>query len=211
MLIFNKTKKELKRQLDTFVWDFKIGDNIEYNLNVLFQLVIDHNTSSLDELNSPIRDFKKPISLLAISIIEAIMVDFLYRLYHGTAHFPASLRIKEDEIKNRLGIETKKSKYIDLEDKEYWIYRLKNFNFMSMIEIYDELKFLGEIQQNYESLKTMAYYRNRIHISNYFNNFEKDESRTFSKERTQKSLHSMEWFFSYFERTYPRPWKIKNG
>ncbi len=211
MLILNKTKKELKDQLGTFAWDFKIVDNIQYNLDILFQLVIDHNTSPLGEWNIPIRDFKKPISLLSISIIEAIMVDFLYRLYEGTVHFPVNLRTKEDEIKNRLGIETKKSKYIDLEDREHWIARLKNFNFISMIDIYDELRLLGEIQKNYESLKTMAHYRNRIHMKNYFNNFEKDESRTFSKERTQKSLHAMEWFFSYFERTYPRPWKTKNG
>ena len=69
MLVINKTKRELKDQLGTFVWDFKISDNIEYNLNILFQLVEDHNTSPLGEWNIPIRDFKKPISLLAISVI----------------------------------------------------------------------------------------------------------------------------------------------
>ena len=76
------------------------------------------------------------------------MVDFLYRLYQGTVHFPESLKTKEEDVKNRLGIETKKWRHIDSEDKEYWINRLKNFSLTSLIEIYDELKLLGEIQQN---------------------------------------------------------------
>jgi len=49
-------------------------------------------------------------------------------------------------------------------------------------------------------------FRNRIHIKNYFNNFEKDESNTFSESRVQKTIKAMVWFFGYFQTYYPRPW-----
>ena len=45
MLIINKEKKELNSSLDSFIWDFKIGDNILYNLDIIYQLVVDYNNN----------------------------------------------------------------------------------------------------------------------------------------------------------------------
>ena len=197
MIEILKTKEQLKKELNSFVWEFKISDNIEYNLDVLFNLIED---------NDHAKDYKKPISLIAVSIIEAIMIDFLYRLYQGTSHFPQKLKDKETVIKSKLTQETKKSKYVDSENREYWVCSLKNFDFITMIKIYQDLKLLGDYKQNYEFLMNLAHFRNRIHIKNYFNNFEKDESNTFSESRVQKTIKAMVWFFGYFQTYYPRPW-----
>ena len=68
MIEISKTKEQLKQELGSFIWDFKISDNIEYNLDALFNLIEDNNQD---------RDYKKPISFMAVSVIEAIMIDFL--------------------------------------------------------------------------------------------------------------------------------------
>lgn len=205
MLEISRTKEELKQKMNLFIWDFKIFDNIEYNLDILFDLIEDYNLSCKN-LDVPTRNYKKPISLITISIIEGIMVDFLYRLYLSTNHFPDKLKDQENIIKSKLAQETKKSKYVDSKNREYWIQSLKNFNFITMIEFYEELKLLGDIKKNYEFLTKLVHFRNRIHIKNYFNNFEKNESVTFSEIRVQKTLKAMVWFFEYFEKNYPRPW-----
>jgi len=199
MLQIVKTKDELKKELDFFVWDFKIGDNILYNTTVLYELVDDFNINN--------KSYGKPISTISISIIEAIMVDFIYRLYSGTNHFPESLKDQEGEVKLKLRGETIKRKHIDLDGQEHEYLVLKNFNFSPMIQVYEELKLFGDNKIIYQSLEKLAFFRNRIHINNYFNNFEKDENETFSKKRVQITLNIMIWIFDYFKIHYPRPWK----
>ncbi|MEA3450121.1 MAG: hypothetical protein U9Q85_04090 [Patescibacteria group bacterium] len=199
MLKISRTQQDLKNDLDLFIWDFKIGDNILYNLNIIFALVDDYNNEK--------KLYKKPISIMAVSVVEAIMVDFIYRLYSGTNHFPVILRPKEDEIKSKLKGETIRKKITDPEGKEHEFSVLKNFNFTPMIEVYEELELLGSNEGIYKFLIEMAYFRNRVHINNYFGNFEKDEIVTFSSERVQKTLDVMVWFFDYFKKYYSRPWK----
>ena len=92
MLKISSGKEELKECLNSFIWTFKIGDNILYNLDVIFQLVDDHN--KLEGHN-----YAKPTSVLCVSIIEAILVDFLERLDSATRHFPSKLDAKRTDIK----------------------------------------------------------------------------------------------------------------
>jgi hypothetical protein len=198
MLHISRTKDQIKADLDCFIWDFKIGDNILYNLNALFNLADDYNNSG--------KDYKKPISVTVVSIIEAIMVDFLYRLDRGTTHFPTSLRHIEKSIKNQLNEETIKSKFVGPDGQEHCYLTLKNFNFSSMIEVYEKLKLFGDNRKVYESLLRLSYFRNRIHINNYFNNFEKNENVTFSENRVQKTIVIMLWIIDYFKKEYSRPW-----
>ena len=193
-----KTKEVFKDELNLFIWEFKIGDNILYNINVLYGLIEDYNNQN--------KVYGKPISLISASIVEAIMIDFIYRLYSGTSHFPESLRDKEGEIKSKLTGETTKRKYVDLNGQEHEYSALKNFNFSPMIRIYKELKLLGDNEVIYKSLTKMAYFRNRIHINNYFNNFEKNENKTFSKDRVQTTLNILFWVINYFKENYKRPW-----
>ena len=198
MLNLKKTKEDLKIELDFFIWDFKVGDNIKYNLNVLYNLIDDYNNSG--------KDYKKPISIIAVSVIEAIMIDFLYRLYKGTYHFPDNLRHLESEIKEKLNNETIRSELVILDGQKYYVSALKNFNFTPMVRVYKKLTLLGNNKEIYENLLSLAHLRNRIHITNYFNNFEKDEHDTFSESRVQEIFDTMIWFFDYFKDNYERPW-----
>jgi len=198
MLEIKETKKELKGKLDCFIWDFKIGDNILYNLDILFELVDDYNNLE--------RTYGKPVSVIAVSIMEAIMVDFIYRLYDATSHFPKSLSFKESEIKLRLKGETTKVPHTLPSGQEVVHYKLKNFNFAPMVQVYKEFNLLGENVKIYRFLLASARLRNRLHITNYFNNFEKDENVTFSEKRVQNTLSALAWFFNYFATEYKRPW-----
>lgn len=191
-------KDTLKNDLKIFIWDFKVGDNIKYNLDILYNLIDDYNNLG--------KDYKKPISIIAVSIIEAIMVDFMYRLYSGTNHFPNILGHEENNIKEQLKGETIKSKFIGTDGKEHYYSTLKNFNFSPMVEIYKKFKLIGSNKNVYKALTNLSYFRNRIHINNYFNNFEKNENVTFSEERTQKTIIIMIWIINYFKNNYARPW-----
>ena len=53
---------------------------------------------------------------------------------------------------------------------------------------------------------SLSRFRNRVHILNYFGNFEKDETRVFSTYRTQETLDVMIWMIKYFNKNYARPW-----
>lgn len=198
MIVLLNTKEELKDKLKLFIWDFKISDNIIYNLNVLFDLIDDYNNSN--------KDYKKPISIISVSIIEAILVDFLYRLYKGTKHFPCILKSRELIIKNKLEKETIRRNFIGIDDEEHIYSVLKNFSFSSMIVVYKELSLIGDDEIIYEFLNQLSYFRNRVHINNYHNNFEKDENITFSEKRIQKTVNFMIFIFNYFNDNYSRPW-----
>lgn len=198
MLKIKKSKNDLENALDFFIWEFKIGDNIKYNLNVLYELIDDYNTSK--------KNYGKPISVIAVSVIEAIMIDFIYRLYHGTSHFPACLSNEENNIKTKLQGETIKSSVEVVEGQKFEYIKLKNFNFNSMIDVFSELKLFGDKDNIYKILQELAHFRNRVHINNYFNNFEKDENVTFSEKRVQRTMDVMYWIFEYFKINYNRPW-----
>jgi hypothetical protein len=194
MLVFRYEKAGLKELQEFFIWEFKIGDNIKYNLDIIFNLVEDYNTG---------KNYKKPISILCVSVIEAIMVDFIYRLYRGTKHFPEKLKDREDEIKDKLSNAIiKKKKNIDGSVMCF----LKNFGFSEMIDIYRNLKLFGDDSMIYDNLSKMVLFRNRIHINNYHGNFEKDEINTFSEKRAQFIINAMEWIFQYFFENYQRKW-----
>jgi len=85
---------QVNDQLFTFVWDFKHGDNISYNLRVLAALYAARvGTENKDILN-------KPITIAIVSIVEAILIDFLTRIDGATTHLPANVdRDTLDKIK----------------------------------------------------------------------------------------------------------------
>ena len=197
MLTISSSKEELGEYKDSFIWTFKIGDNVLYNLGLVFQLVNDHN--SLEG-----RNYSKPISILCVSIIEAILVDFLERLDSATRHFPSKLDSKRTEIKNQLDGE-KNDFETTYEGKVYKYKRLKNFGYKELIEFYEQYKILGPKLDTYARLQDLGRFRNRVHIRNYFGNFERNEYRTFSERRTQESIDYMVATFKYLNDKYPRP------
>ena len=157
MLVITKTNEELEEYIGSFIWDFKIGDNLLYNLKILFSLIEDHKNSKI---------YNKPISILTIAIIEAIMADFLYRLHGATTHFPNNAVISPEikiKIKDRLKKETT-IKEITVNGEKHTYLRLNNFGFKTMIEIYTEYKLFGRNNEKYKLLMSLSRFRNRVHI-----------------------------------------------
>ena len=56
--------------LSSFIWDFKVGDNILYNFEILQNLYISRQKLQDKDI------FNKPITITTVSIIEAILLDF---------------------------------------------------------------------------------------------------------------------------------------
>ena len=76
--------KRIRDELFSFVWNFKHGDNIIYNFEILQEL---YNVKKVTKNNI----LNKPIIIITVSIIEAILIDFIYRLYGATNHQPKEL------------------------------------------------------------------------------------------------------------------------
>ncbi len=196
MIVIKYSRLELENKFEKFIWDFKLKDNVFYNLGLVFDLIKDCNDG---------KEYFKPLSILAVSVIEAILIDFLHRLDGGTKHFPELFLDKRGEIKARLEKE-KRTAYSVYEGKEFQYKKIKNFTFSDVIEFFEEYKLLGSLKKDYEFLKNTNRFRNRVHIRNYFDNFEKDESDVFSEGRTQKVVNAMVILINYFEINYKRPW-----
>lgn len=197
MLRIGASQEQLGKRLGMFVWTFKIGDNILYNLDVIFKLVKDHNRKDG-------HSYTKPISILCVSVIEAVLVDFLERLDQGTSHFPDKLNAVRVEVKNEL----EKEKKYDLSvfnGQAYKNKKLRNFGYKELIEFYKKFRLIGLKDSNYQILQRLGHFRNRVHIRNYFENFERDEVRVFSEARTQETINIMEEILRYFSEKYARP------
>lgn len=190
MLILNKDLDYYETKISSFIWEFKIEDNILYNLDLIFDLIEKHNNSS--------KKYCKPISILAVSVIEALMVDLVWRLNSSTNHFPD----KRFVLMNKQKIKQSLKKQINKKSGK----RLRNFGFLDLIDFFDDFKLLGNKKDNYDFLRSVSKFRNRLHIKNYYNNFEKDESKVFTEPRTQRILDSIVKIVDYFETNYSRPW-----
>ena len=196
MLEINDTKEGLQSLLNQFIWEFKIGDNVSYNLNLVFSLIRDHNSDRGC-------NYSKPISILCVSIMEAILVDFLERLDKATYRFPESLGESKEKIKLRLSKEKQDFEKV-YEDETFKYRRLRNFGYKDIVSLFEEFSLLGSSTEVYVNLQNMGRFRNRVHIRNYFGNFERNESRTFSEVRTQKTINYMSKLFKYMEKNYSR-------
>ena len=64
---------------DNFFGDFKLGDNVQYNLEVLRGLY-----SAQAQAGDSGRFFRKPITILLASIAEALLYDLFWRMKHHT-------------------------------------------------------------------------------------------------------------------------------
>jgi hypothetical protein len=197
MLKIDSPTSDLNEYMKSFIWTFKISDNIIYNLNLIVRLVRDHN-------NLQGRDYNKPILILCVSVIEAMLVDFLERLDSATRHFPSKLSVDRENIKAELN--RKQCDFQSIYEGQVYKYkRLQNFGYKDLIEFYEHFHLLGKSPLNYRVLQDLGRFRNRVHIRNYFSNFERDESQVFSERRTQAAINIMVSVFKYLSENYPRP------
>jgi len=150
-----------------FIGDFKLGDNINYNLDILDTLYVFFENAEDDEKGH----LCKPIILLIASIIEAVLYDLHMRVKLFTA----------EGVRN-LGaaiVDTIKLKKID--DFEKYIASARKHDLFDQADT-----------EFYKRLDDLRRLRNRIHIQNNKKDFARDESAVFTIKRKKMAERALE-------------------
>lgn len=189
-------------ELFTFIWDFKHGDNIMYNFEILKALYIARdNAANKNILN-------KPITITIVSIVEAILIDFLTRIDQATNHLPGGVdRETLDKIKAEI---EKKKTPVKIEDElgERIYLRRKMYHFNEIIKILKKHELFGAKQDDiYEQLSQFGDMRNRVHIENYHQNFEEREYRVFTSQRLTDLEGILSNLWKKMTTDFKRPWQ----
>jgi hypothetical protein len=141
-----------------FICIFKIGDNINHNLQVL-KLLYDYYKDGTEHQK---RLLCKPIILILVSIVEAILHDFHARIKNLTGEGVKNLAVstiiyirgKRHDVLEKYIISARKHDLFDTNNAEF----------------YDQMDELRKL-------------RNRIHIQNEKDDYEQDEHRAFNEQR----------------------------
>lgn len=149
-----------------FIGDFKLGDNIVFNLSILKTLYAYRANGTPAQK----RYLQKPITLLNISIIEALLYDFHLRIKSFTREGVSLPQKMLDAIRGK-----------QIDEFEKYIASAKKNDFFDLKDtvFYDKLDELRKL-------------RNRIHIQNTKNHFEKGDSHAFSEGRMVLSEQALE-------------------
>ena len=194
---------KLIEELREFNWEFSLGDNILYNLQVLRTLYHGRETLPAGHL------LNKPISIQMVSIIEAILIDFLSRLDQGTKHLPTGidenkiLQMKEEIKKSKITVK------VDDEMLEQYIFlKRKMYGFAEIVKILRKYELFGNSDDDfYAQLSNFGDIRNRVHIENYHNNLEEKENRVFTSRRISELEEVLCNLWNKMKTDYKRPWK----
>jgi hypothetical protein len=162
-----------------FMSDFKLGDNINYNLKILSKLY--SNQSQCPENEKEV--LCKPIIVFIAAICEAVLLDFHNRLQHYT--FEGVKNITQS-ILNYV-----RNKKID--EFEKYIASAKKHDL-----------FAAKETNYYEDLDTVRKLRNLIHIQNAKNHFDRDEKKTFTFSRQLQAEKTLEITLKTLSARYPR-------
>jgi hypothetical protein len=199
-------QKQIAEKLAKFVWNFKVGDNIAHNFKTLYFLYKKKEESSDDQKYL----LNKPIIITMVSIIEGIFYDLVCRLDMSTNHFPESIdQDKREKIKRKIEREKEWFTRKDfLTDKDEKYKRIKNYKISELIKMFSECELLGDKEHLiYKHLEEASYLRNRIHIFNWFGNFEIDEDKVFNESRLGKIESLLVEILSIMEVRYKRPFQ----
>jgi hypothetical protein len=197
-----KDIQSVNDELFTFVWNFKHGDNIVFNFEVLKALY--ESRSIISDKNK----LNKPITIFIVSIIEAILIDFLTRIDQATKHLPANVSGETlDLIKEEI---EKKKKPEKIEDGfgERIFLRRKMYHFNEIIKILKKYELLAERNDEiYEQLMTFGDIRNRVHIENYHQKLEDRENEVFTSQRLTALEELLANLWNKMKEDYKRPWQ----
>lgn len=171
----------IKEGVEKFIWSFKVADNIEFNLDTVMIL---YSAKLQDGRN--IQVWNKLLIIIETSIIEAVLHDFIIRLTQSTDHFPPILSKTREEIKSSIVP--------------------RNYTFKTLLELIKEFKLLGSDEKIYDDLFTLGKLRNRVHIYNWYQNFEKNERIVYTEERLESSERLLNIIVDYMVVNYSRPW-----
>ena len=192
----------LKEELFTFIWDFKHGANIVYNFEVLHSLYEARNVATdKNKLN-------KPITISIVSIIEAVLIDFLVRIDEATNHLPTNVSQETlDEIKTEIEKKKKPEKIGDEFGKRIFLKR-KMYPFNEIIKIMKKHELFGVKEDKiYKQLENFGNIRNRVHIQNYHQNFEDYEHKVFTSHRLTVLEKLLANLWDKMTDDYKRPWQ----
>ncbi|MCA1377644.1 MULTISPECIES: hypothetical protein [unclassified Bradyrhizobium] len=164
----------------SFMGNFKLGDNICFNLAILKTLY------DLRAAGSHLqrRHLRKPIIITNISIIEAILYDLHLRVQTFTSEGVANFQMAVIEYIRGKKID-ELEKYI-ASAKKHDIFEQGDSNF-------------------YDALDDLRKLRNRVHIQNTKRHFEPDDVTAFSEARLTLSEQALEHVMRTMARKYPRP------
>lgn len=141
-----------------FIGLFKVGDNINHNLQILSLLYKYYaEAAGADQ-----KLLLKPITITIVSIIEALLYDLHYRIKSFTTEGVQNISI---DVLNYI-----RGKHLD--ELEKYIASAKKHNL-----------FQRRNEKFYDYLDELRKLRNRVHIQNRNNYFESDESNAFNDER----------------------------
>ena len=194
--------QQVNDELFSFVWNFKHGDNIMYNFKILQTLYIARETAENERL------LNKPITIQIVSIVEAILIDFLTRIDLATNHLPGGVdRETLDEIKAEIEKDKKPHKIED-EFGERIFMRRKMYHFNQIVKILRKYEILGtENDDIYGHLSNFADMRNRVHIENYHGNLEDREYKVFTSQRLNALEEVLSGLWVKMTTDFKRPWE----
>jgi len=163
-----------------FIGDFKLGDNINYNLKSLSKLY----TYYAKETQADRGYLRKPIILILVSVTEAVLHDFHGRIreftWEGVKNIPGSVMTYIQEL-------TKIDKF------EQYIDSARKHDFFDVKDtvFYDDMHELRRL-------------RNRIHIQNEKRDFEREEYNAFTERRKVQAERVLEVTLKTMSRKYAR-------
>lgn len=163
-----------------FIGDFKLGDNINHNLKVLALLYEQHAKGD----DAQKRLLCKPITLLLVSIIDAVLYDLHWRVRTFTKEGVRNILKSSIEYIRGLKKMDTLEKYIASSKKN---------------------ALLGPSNEPlYADLDTLRRLRNRIHIQNTKKDFEPDEINAFSAARKLLAEKAVEKTLRVMAEKYAR-------
>ncbi|HLW01266.1 MAG TPA: hypothetical protein VKT82_21605 [Ktedonobacterales bacterium] len=194
------SKQQISAMMSRFIWNYSVGDNIAYNFKVLFALYEDKSRSAVKNI------YNKPLIILIVSIIECLMYDFVVRLEQATNQWPQSIPpSKRELIKARLSSE-KVKKQVEYLDQQMTIQTVRNYSMDQLIKLFKEFELFGpKDHEIYPRFVDATRLRNRVHIFNWFNNFERKERDTYSEQRLEGVEQLLDGLLEYMSETYYRP------
>jgi len=169
----------------TFYNSFKIGDNVNYNLDILNYLyeLLEQSSSKKDLLY-------KPIIVSNVSIIEAILADFFKRINTNYVEGVPNLGEVFDSLRGKKISDFRK--YLIQAEKE---------------DLFDQ----GSVSNLHEILLYLQAVRNRVHIQDFYRHKEiqgklsKNDKNVFIEKYKRSSERCLEFLIKKMNEKYPRP------
>lgn len=176
MKLTKSQKNKIWEKIGLPIWSYKIGDNVEYNLEILYKLGNSNKTGV----------YNKMIIIQIASIVEVLMNDFVERCISATNQFSTAFD-KSTQLKLKK------------------ILKRDEYSFAKLINIFKAHNFLGKDQEIYKNLQLISDLRDRVHIYNWRQKFKKDESEVFTNENTEKVYSIFMSYIEYMALHHFRP------